>query len=370
MRKTTALVLALTFILSMCALIPAASAASPYYIKTSSGKSVILREEPTTDSRALLQIPYGDEFWVSEFLGNGWAYGHWGGAFGYVASRFLVTTKPGPYKPSGSSTSTSSKQSTDQQLDNELKTQRDVDPFTIEVRASRVSGSVNFRVGPSVSSTRITSLRDGKELVCTGETKNWYRARDPETGKTGYIAKNYAVKISNPIVFTTKNDTATKKTLGALNVNGQFELVCQLPDGYDLQVVNMRGGKIIASIIPKNTTRPEMFLTIAYDETYGDVERLNDLTDEELAILEASFTEMNQVDITYRQTGYGTKLLVARETGADMDFVDILSIYKGYFIEFNMTPNEKAASKVLTDQQIKVCIDFLTNLDFVPITAK
>ena len=75
---------------------------------------------------------------------------------------------------------------------------------------------------------------------------------------------------------------------------------------------------------------------------------------------------MNDVDISYRMTGYGTKLLVARETGADTDFVDILTIYKGYFIEFNMTPNLKAADQTLTDDQVRMCVDFLTDVNFVP----
>ena len=48
--------------------------------------------------------------------------------------------------------------------------------------------------------------------------------------------------------------------------------------------------------------------------------------------------------------------------------MDILAIYKGYFIEFNMTPNPNAADQTLTDAQIQMCVDFLTNVDFVPAT--
>ena len=73
---------------------------------------------------------------------------------------------------------------------------------------------------------------------------------------------------------------------------------------------------------------------------------------------------MNEVEISYSETGYGTKLLIAREVGSDTDFVDILAIYRGYFIEFTMTPNPKAANQSLTDEQIKMCIDFLTDVDF------
>ena len=386
MRKSIAITLILTVFLSLFAVIPSAMAAA-YYIRTDNGKTVNLREEPTTNSRSLLQIPYGDEFWVSEFLGNGWAYGHWGGAFGYVMSRFLSTTRPEPYiggaagagydysaedKPkkssSTSSRSSSSASSEQAQLDKELKSQRDVTPFPIEVRASRPSGRVNFRVGPGTGTTRITGYPDGKELICTGETTNWYRAYDPDNGKYGYIHKNFATRISVPAQYSfSSQKTSDKKTLGTLNVNGKFNLVCQMPEGYDLQVVNMRGSRIIAAIEPKDMIRPQMYLTVAYDESYGSVMRINDMTPEELAILENSFREMNQVEITYRETGYGTKLLVARETGNDTDFVDILAIYQGYFIEFTMSPNENSANKTLTDEQIKTCIDFLTNLDFNPV---
>ena len=314
MRKSIAITLILTVFLSLFAVIPSAMAAA-YYIRTDNGKTVNLREEPTTNSRSLLQIPYGDEFWVSEFLGNGWAYGHWGGAFGYVMSRFLSTTRPEPYiggaagagydysaedKPkkssSTSSRSSSSASSEQAQLDKELKSQRDVTPFPIEVRASRTSGRVNFRVGPGTNTTRITGYPDGKELICTGETTNWYRAYDPDNGKYGYIHKNFATRISVPAQYSFSSQTTSdKKTLGTLNVNGKFNLVCQMPEGYDLQVVNMRGSRIIAAIEPKDMIRPQMYLTVAYDESYGSVMRINDMTPEELAILENSFREMNQV---------------------------------------------------------------------------
>ena len=382
MRKSIAITLILTIVLSICAVMPAALAEA-YYIRTDNGKTVNLREEPNTTSRTLLRIPYGDPFYVSEFLGNGWAYGHWGGQFGYVMSRFLSATEPEPYiggsagsnynpaaenRPSSSSSQTNTSAADKAQLERELSSQRDVTPFPIEVRASRATGRVNFRVGPSASTARITLYPDGKELMCTGETTNWYRAYDPDNGNYGYIHKNYATKVMVAPTFSfTSKQTPDKKTLGTLNVNGKFDLVCQMPEGYDLQVVNMRGSQIIASILPKDMVRPQMYLTIAFDESYADVKRMNDLTPEELKILENTFQEMNRVEISYRETGYGTKLLVAKEIGNDTDFVDILAIYQGYFIEFTMSPNENNANKTLNDQQIKTCIDFLTNLDFTPV---
>ena len=94
---------------------------------------------------------------------------------------------------------------------------------------------------------------------------------------------------------------------------------------------------------------------------------MNDMTDEELAILEESFRKMNQVEIEYRETGLGTKLLVVREVGDDTDFVDFLSVYKGYFVEFVMTPNPDAAIQELTEAQIQTAIQFLTDVMFEPV---
>ena len=127
----------------------------------------------------------------------------------------------------------------------------------------------------------------------------------------------------------------------------------------------MLGSKIVASINPTNGVEPLMYLSIAYSDEYSEVERMNDMSDEDLAILEETFTDMNTVDITYGETAYGTLLLIARENGNDTDFVDIMTIYKGYSIEFVMSPNPNAASQALSDQQVQMCIDFLSNLDFV-----
>ena len=236
-----------------------------------------------------------------------------------------------------------------------------MEPYYIITQPTRASGWVNFRTGPSKTTTRIRTFAGGQELLVVAETDNWYKAQDPDSGREGYLSKSYAIRSDKTIAAESGDGT---EKLGSLSVNGEFDLTCRLPEDYKLQVVNTRGEKIVASVLSDDMTKPEMYLTVAYDETYGDVERMNDLSEEDLKILEESFSDMNDVNITYSETGHGTKLLIAREVGSDTDFVDILTIYKGYFIEFNMTPNPKAANQALTDEQIKMCIDFLTDVDF------
>ena len=362
-------------ILAVAVFAPVVSLADTMYVWTPNGGALYERDQPSPDGRILLAIPYGEQFYVYNFDASGWAYGHYGGEFGWVMSRYLVAYNPGPYKPAVvNPTATPKPQKTDEQKAAEaLKTERNsyrdlAKSITIAARPERSTGWVNFREGPGAKTTRIATFQEGKQLIAIGETNKWYKATDPDTGKTGYVSKNYVTVLPDPIVVATAapKDPNAKETLGTLNVNGAFTLQCKLPAGYDMQVVNMKGSKIIASINPTDTEKPILYLSVAYNDLYANVKKMNDMSAEDLAVLERSFTEQDDVEISYRETAYGTKLLVAREVGSDTDFVDILSVYQGYFIEFVMTPNPGMASKTLTDEQVRMCIDFLTDLDFVP----
>ena len=370
MKKTFAMLLVLVLLVSICVIIPAVSLAEPLpmYVYTENGKTVNVRSTPEKGNNVIGRLAYGEKVMVEFINSTGWGVVIYNGHEAYVQARFLQDNPPGP-KPTLSPQEKEERELNIEQdkLNKELESEREIEePFYIAVRATRTTGWINFCVGPSKITSRIASFPDSKELIALGETTNWYRARDPETQKIGYIHKNYITNLKRKVVTAPVAENGTE-SLGKLTVNGEFELSCKLPDGYHLQVVNRKGSSIVASVLSEDMTRPQLYLSIAYDESYADVERMNDLSDEELAILEGTFKDMNNVDISYRQTGYGTKLLVARETGSDTDFVDILAIYNGYFIEFNMTPNAKAADQTLTEEQIRMCIDFLTNIDFTPV---
>lgn len=372
-KRMMALMLTLVILATACIVLPAVSSAEalPMYVYTQNGKTLKVRSTPDSSSNANVigRLQYGEKVMVEFINSTGWAVILYKGHEAYVMGRFLQDNPPKP-KPTKSPDEKEADELKVEQnkLNKELKSEQEIaEPFYIAVRATRTSGWINFRVGPSKITSRITNYPDGKELIVVGETTNWYRAKDPDTNKIGYIHKNYTVNLNRKVVEPTVVSGNGTEQLGTLNVNGAFDLSCKLPEGYQLQVVNRRGTSIIASVLSDDMTRPQLYLSIAFDETYGDVERMNDLSDEDLAVLEESFKDMNDVEISYRETGYGTKLLVARETGADTDFVDILTVYKGYFVEFNMTPNPMAANQTLTDEQIRMCIDFLTDVEFTPL---
>ena len=347
------------------------------YVYTEDHGKLNVRTEPRKGDNVCGQVEYGSAVTVEGLvaMNSDWAviqFKKGVGGIGYVMTRYLVNSKPsGSPKQSSEKTADKQKKEADQrkadleELNRQLKSARPLEtPLMISVRASRASGWVNFRVGPGVAADRAASLPDGRELKAIGETDKWYQAIDQETGKTGYVSKNY-VTVLGPV----KEEPAApaKEQMGKLNVNGEFALQCQLPEGYTMQLINTLGTKISALITSQDTEKPILQLSIAFDEVFADAERMNDLSQDALKGLEESFAEMNDVEITYTKTAYGTLLLVAREVGDDTDFVDILSVYKGYSIEFVMSPNPSAKNQTLTDAQVQMCVDFLSELDFIPV---
>ncbi len=335
------------------------------YVYTDNRGKLNVRSEPKTGNNVIGQLDYGTKVTVEGpvVINADWSvikYKKGPDGVGYVMTRFLVDKKP---KDADKKAEEAERKKNLEELNRQLASAKAVEqPFMIAVRASRTSGWVNFRVGPGVAADRIASLPDGKNLKVVGETTGWYQAVDMETGKTGYISKNYVTVLAVPV----EEEKPLKEQMGHLNVNGEFALQCLLPEGYSMQLINTMGTKIIAFITSEDPEKPILQLSIAFNELYSEIDRMNDLTEEDLKDLEETFTEMNDVEITYGETAYGTKLLIAKEVGDDTDFVDILSVYKGYSIEFVMTPNPQARNQALTEEQIDMCVDFLSELDFVP----
>lgn len=162
-------------------------------------------------------------------------------------------------------------------------------------------------------------------------------------------------------------ENADKITIGTVSINGAFKLQCGLPEGYTPVPGTITPEQVTAVIKSEDPNAPVMQLSVAYDEMYSDVERMNDLGQEDLEILEQTFIDNDpDVDISYGETGYGTLLLIARHEGENLDYITFFSIYKGYCVEFALVPSPDAEDKNLTEDQLRISVDFLTDLDFIP----
>lgn len=175
------------------------------------------------------------------------------------------------------------------------------------------------------------------------------------------VLLSLALLLSCAAVFA---ETAEEKEeFGMVNVNGAFILKGKLPDGYRLMIMSQDATKLIGLLHSDDPIKPRVTISIAFNEEYADVERMNDLEESVVDEIKASFSDEDEVKFEDRETAYGTRVLITTETGEDnIDFADFYSIYKGYEIEFVLTPGSDGT---ITEEQIQMLIDFASDLDFV-----
>ena len=159
-------------------------------------------------------------------------------------------------------------------------------------------------------------------------------------------------------------ETAEKEdlgNLGTLNVNGVYAIKSRIPEGYTYELYSSDELGLIAFLRSEDNSLL-VCISIAYNEEYADVERLNDVDELDYSLIKESFEEMDDVTFDEKETGYGTKLLVV--TDASKRFVDIYTIYKGYEHEFVLV-RDNGESEV-TDADVQMLVDFITDIDFIP----
>ena len=165
-------------------------------------------------------------------------------------------------------------------------------------------------------------------------------------------------------------ESMEKEYMATISMNGVFELRCAIPEGYKLETLTQdeNVSQQLFVIRTEQKDLPDMFLSIAFDEMYADVERLNDMSEEDKAALLATWSEEDKVEYSIVMTDYGTELFLIREVEGTTDFATFFTIYKGYEIEFLLaSPN---GTNGLTEEQIRKALKFLSDLDFVEPEAK
>lgn len=156
-----------------------------------------------------------------------------------------------------------------------------------------------------------------------------------------------------------------KTDLATINIHGAFSLKGTLAEGYKFSIIEQDSLRMIGLISSEDLTKPVLTLSIAFDESYADVERLNDLSDDELALIEEGFRKDSDVSIEYTETLLGTKLMKVTEVGDDLDYVDFYTIYLGHSIDLVLHAGPEAQDGALTQEQVDLCIRFLSDLDFI-----
>lgn len=177
-------------------------------------------------------------------------------------------------------------------------------------------------------------------------------------------------------------ETPEKESIGTVKVEEAFNIKCRLPEGYAIDTTE-KGDEahLVFSVRSDDASKPRIAVIIAYNDEYTTFDeetkekkalRLNDISDEAYEAIKDSFvSESGMTEVTYdeTETAYGTKLLIVKSKWQEQELVVFYSIYKSYEVEVVAEPGE-GANGDLTDEQIRMIVDFLSDMDFEEIKAE
>ena len=161
-------------------------------------------------------------------------------------------------------------------------------------------------------------------------------------------------------------ESAQKEDYTIVTVNGSFNIRGITPEGFQRTAVEIDDPNMRVYFASDDPAKPSFMLGIFFREDYADVERLNDLpADEMIPALVGDDTAISE-DINVMETEHGTKVLILRSRDPQDDYACFVTLYKGYEVALNMFPGA-ASGGSLTDGQITLAMQFLSDLDFVPV---
>ena len=203
MKKRMAL-FTLVLVMLTAALVTGAAAAGTTsiggtkYVYTRNGKPLNVRSWPDVNAALLGKIPYGTAVTVTGYTSDyTWASILYNGQNAYVMTQYLVDNYPGggitptPVTP----TPSGGAQSLVNAMENEFRTYRVVEPYTVLAKPVRATGWVNLRYVPSTEFGHADNLYANTQLTVIAETTNWLQVRRNDTGVTGYVMRQYVISM-------------------------------------------------------------------------------------------------------------------------------------------------------------------------------
>ena len=160
-------------------------------------------------------------------------------------------------------------------------------------------------------------------------------------------------------------ESTVKEDYTVVSVNGAFNIRGITPEGYQLADKQSNDSIIWASFRTEDPAKPYFDLVISFAEEYANVERLNDLSEEEMMeLVDDDPTLSDRIEMM--ETDFGTKVMILRSNNPADDFASFVTVYKGYEVALNLFPGRDSAEP-LTDGQIAQAMKFLSDLDFDPV---
>ena len=166
------------------------------YVYTRNGKPLNVRAWPDLNSSLLGTLPNGTAINVNGYTSDyTWAYIVFNGKTAYVMTQYLVDTYPTPAAPTPDPGTDAKYQTIVNSLENEFKTYRVVEPYTVLAKPTRATGWVNLRYTPSAEFAHADNLYANTQLTVIAETANWLQVRRNDTGVTGYVMRRFTISM-------------------------------------------------------------------------------------------------------------------------------------------------------------------------------
>lgn len=196
MKKRAIAFLLVTGILVLALASCAMAVSTVKYVYTRNSRPLNVRVWPDTKSALLGTIPNGTAVTVEGYTTDyTWAYIVYNGQNAYVMTQYLVDTYPGGggFTPTPVPGGEGTYQRIVSSLENEFRTYRVVEPYTVLAKPTRATGWVNLRYVPSTEFGHAENLYANTQLTVIAETRNWLQVRRNDTGVTGYVMRQYTI---------------------------------------------------------------------------------------------------------------------------------------------------------------------------------
>ena len=177
------------------------------------------------------------------------------------------------------------------------------------------------------------------------------------------MKKILSLALSLMLVLCAVSALAETAEATVLVANETFIIQANLPEGITIKPISgEENGTAAVFEMAAGEDKPVIYASVAYNEEYAEVERLNDVDEETMQEIRDSFLDAFP-DAVFEdlESAYGTRLL--KVTSASAGVVDIYTNYKSYELEFLMTP---AKGKELTEDDVKILVQFISDIEFVP----
>ncbi|MDO4483099.1 MAG: SH3 domain-containing protein [Clostridia bacterium] len=177
--------------LLMASIIPMASAAEHFFVKTGNGRTLNLRADCCKGDNIVGHLPYGREVVLYEYNANRtWAYVESGNLKGWVQTSFLSKTNPGAYVPQPGKEGTVKGGHSFKEINTAAKAIKVLDePYDAVVKTHRAASLVHLRMFPDKNAAYTGLYLADTELEVLAQSKTWAQVRVKEDGKVGFLLR-------------------------------------------------------------------------------------------------------------------------------------------------------------------------------------